>query len=357
MEFKTEMISRRRWKKRLAFFGFAILLALAVLLGISLGSTNISFAVVCKVLANNLLPFDVLNSYELTDADNTIVWLIRTPRVFVAAIVGASLAIAGAQMQGLFKNPLASPDIAGTSGGAALGAVIAIALGLATRSLYYVPIFAFLGALAAILAVYIIATSRGKTPIATLLLTGVALTALLGAATSLIISLNVVSYQVTQEILFWMMGGLDSRTWTHVWLILPFFMIGLVVSFVLTRELDLMLLGEEAAASLGVETEFVKRIALACAAILTGAAVAVSGMIGFVGLVIPHIARLLVGAKHRSLIPASALLGAAFLILADLLSRLVIRPEEIRLGIVTAILGAPFFLYLLLKNRRAAGVL
>jgi iron complex transport system permease protein len=269
-------------------------------------------------------------------------------------LVGAMLAVAGAQMQGLFKNPLASPDTTGTSSGAALGAVLALVTGLAARSLFYLPIFAFVGALLALLAVYLIATRHGRTPVATLLLAGVALGSLLSAATSFLITARWVRYDVAGEIIFWLLGGLDTRTWAHVWMTLPCAVIGCAVALFYTRELDLLLGGEESAFALGVEVETVKRVILANAALLTGAAVAVSGIVGFVGLVVPHLVRLRIGPAHGRLIPASALAGATFLVLADLLSRILLRPEEIRLGIITAACGAPFFLYLLLRERDRA---
>jgi iron complex transport system permease protein len=183
-----------------------------------------------------------------------------------------------------------------------------------------------------------------------LLLAGIALNALFGAATSLVISLQFVTYQVAQEIVFWLMGGLDSRTWMHVGIVAPCVIGGVIIACAFTRDLDVLLLGEETAASLGVDVEHVKRVVFTSAALVTGAAVAVSGVIGFVGLVVPHIVRLLIGPAHRRLLPASALGGASFVILADLLARTLIRPEEIRLGIITAACGAPFFLYLLLTR-------
>ena len=196
---------------------------------------------------------------SVSEADRVVVWLIRTPRVLVAALVGAGLALAGAQMQGLFHNPLASPDLVGTSAGGAFGAVLAIACGLATRSLWYLPLLAFLSAMGALFAVYAIATQRGRTPVATLLLAGVALSALISAATSLVISLQFVNYQVAQEIVFWLMGGLDSRTWVHVGMVTPCVALGALIAFAVRRELDVLLLGEEAAASLGVNVEHIKR--------------------------------------------------------------------------------------------------
>ncbi|MGH9899912.1 MAG: FecCD family ABC transporter permease [Pyrinomonadaceae bacterium] len=342
----------------LYFTASIILLALALLLGISLGSINISPTIVLRIIFQKFLPgslFEISSETSRSlDIDNVVIWSIRAPRVAVAALVGAGLSIAGAQMQGLFKNPLASPDIVGTSSGGAFGAVLAIALGFATRSLFYLPIFAFIGAVVSLFVVYTIATQRGRTPVATLLLAGVVCTALIGAASSFVITLKFVSYQVAQEILFWLLGGLDSRSWIHVWMVLPGTAIGLLISLIFSRDLDLMLLGEESAASLGVEVEQVKRIIITEVALITGAAVAVSGVVGFVGLVIPHIVRILIGPSHTRLILGSAITGASFLVLADLVARTLIRPEEIRLGIITAAFGAPFFLYLLMRHRREA---
>lgn len=337
---------------------FSVLLGLCLLvlfIGVSLGSISVAPGTVVRVLAAHLLPEGWIDLSAISEADRVVVWLIRTPRVLVAALVGMALALAGAQMQGLFHNPLASPDLVGSSAGGALGAVLAIAAGLAARSLWYVPLLAFLGAMAALCVVYAIATQHGRTPVATLLLAGVALNALLGAGTSLVLSLQVVNYQVAQEIVFWLLGGLDSRTWTHVGMIAPCVAIGGLIGVGVMRELDVLLLGEDTALSLGVEVEHIKRLVLTSAALLTGAAVAVSGTVGFVGLIVPHIVRLLLGPAHRRLLPASALVGAIFVILADVLARTVLRPEELRLGIITAACGAPFFLYLLLTRARRTG--
>jgi iron complex transport system permease protein len=338
------------------FAAVTVLLGVAVIAGIAIGSSPVPAETAARVLASHILPQGWVDVSGVTEPQQVIIWLIRTPRVIVAALVGAGLAVAGAQMQGLFRNPLASPDIIGTSSGGAFGAVVALATGLAMRSLFYLPVISFAGALLALFLVYAIATRRGQTPVSTLLLTGVAFNALIGAATSFLISLQWVRWEVAQEILFWLMGGLDSRTWQHVWLALPCILTGLAVALLYSRELDVLLLGEETALAVGTDIEKVKRIILTSAALLTGAAVAVSGVISFVGLVIPHIVRLIIGPRHRHLLPASALTGAAFLILTDILARTAQRPEEIRLGIVTAALGAPFFLYLLLRHYRAAGI-
>lgn len=339
----------------LYFVVVTLLLVAAVIFGIAVGSTQVAPGTVVRVLLAKALPAGWISTADISEPQQIVVWLIRAPRVIVAALVGAGLAIAGAQMQGLFKNPLASPDIVGTSAGGALGAVIALATGLAARSLFYLPLFSFVGAFIALFAVYVIASRHGRTPIATLLLAGVALTSLIGAANSFLITATWVRFEVAQEITFWLMGGLDNRTWAHVFVALPCVALGAGVSLFYTRELDLLLAGEETAASLGVEVEQVKRIVLTSAALLTGASVAVSGGIGFVGLVVPHVVRLCLGPAHCRLIPASAVTGAAFLVAADLLARTLIRPEEIRLGIITAVFGAPFFLYLLLRHRREVG--
>lgn len=338
------------------FFTTAIILGAAFVGGIAVGSSTIAPATAARVLISHFTPTGWIDLSGATEAEQVIVWLVRTPRVLVAALVGAALAIAGVQMQGLFRNALASPDIIGSSAGGAFGAVIALTSGLAMRSIFYLPIFSFAGALIALFLVYAIATRRGRTPVVTLLLAGVALNALIGAATSFLISMKWVRFEVAQEILFWLMGGLDSRSWDHVWLVLPCVAIGLIIALIYSRDLDVLLLGEEAALAVGADVEKIKRIIILSAALLTGGAVAVSGTIGFVGLVVPHIVRLIIGPKHRILIPAAALTGAAFLITTDIVARTVLRPEEIRLGIITAVFGAPFFLYLLLRQQKSVGI-
>ncbi|WP_408610392.1 FecCD family ABC transporter permease [Beggiatoa alba] len=332
------------------FLSISVILLGLIGLGVSIGSIYIPLEGVGRVLLAKL--YFPISVQDISEAQQIIIWQMRLPRVLVAGIVGASLAVAGVQMQGLFQNPLASPDVIGVSSGSALGAVLAISLGLTAQSLFFLPVFAFVGALLTLLAVYFLASYHGRTPLMTLLLAGVACNTLIGAMMSLLISLAWVEYEVARTIIFWMMGSLDSRLWIHVWLALPFFGLGLGIALLYQRELDILLMGQETATALGVEVERVKRILLGSAALLTGSAVAVSGMIGFIGLVVPHIVRLLIGAKHRYLLPASALTGAVFLISADLLARTLNRPQEIQLGILTAVLGAPFFLWLLLQHKR-----
>jgi len=336
-------------RRRVFLVGIIPLLIVAAVTAIGVGSTHVDWTVTLRVIGARLFPFWVDGS-GAPSTDETIVWLIRVPRVLTAAFVGAGLAAAGVLMQGLFRNPLAEPNIVGVGSGAVLGAVIVFVSGLVARSALILPLAAFAGALIALAAVYTLATRGGATPVATLLLSGIAVSALLGAASSLLISLNVVDYQAAQEIIFWMMGGLDSRTWTHVWISVPFLLLAMALSLCYARDLDLLLQGEETAAALGVPVESSKRVIIATAALLTGSAVAVAGAVGFVGLIVPHVVRLLVGPSHRVLLPASILAGAAFLIFCDLFARTLHPPTEIRLGIITAAFGAPFFLFLLARR-------
>jgi len=271
----------------------------------------------------------------------------------VAAAVGAALGVAGALLQGLFRNPMADTSVLGVGAGAGLGAFVVFVAGLTTKSALVMPVAAFAGALVALCGVYALATRGGVTPISTLLLSGVALGSLLGSISALLISLNIVSWQVAEEIVHWLwLGGLANRSWTHVWLSAPFIAFAILVSVYYSRELDLLAQGEETAAALGVDVQAAKRMVILLAALLTGSAVSVVGAVGFVGLIVPHIARFFVGPSHRGLVPASALAGSAFLIVCDLVARTIHRPEDIRLGIVTSCLGAPVLFGLVARRYR-----
>ena len=327
------------------------LLALSALLGIAIGTTPISWRIMLEVIGAHLTPFE--GTFNQTE--DFIVWSIRLPRVLVGMLSGGSLAVAGAAMQGLFRNPLADPGVIGTSAGAACGAVFVFITGLAAQSALWVPLAGFGGAFGAVFLVYALATRGGKTPVATLVLAGIACGAFFNAMTSLLISISFSEWQVASQVMFWMMGGLDSRTWVHVWISLPFTLTGSALILAHSRPLDLMLMGEESARSLGADVEATKRTVLVGAALVTAASVAVSGVLAFVGLVVPHIVRLILGPAHRRLLPASMLVGAGFLVACDIVARTVYAPSEVRLGIVTAAFGAPFFLWLLYTRRREMG--
>ena len=284
------------------------------------------------------------------DAEAVIVRTIRPPRVLLAVLVGALLSLSGAVMQGLFQNPMADPYVVGVSSGAALGATIALSLSLDAWfwGVHSVSLFAFVGALGVTFFVYGISFRSGRVPVTVLLLTGVAIGSLAAAVTSF---LMMMSQHNLHRILYWLLGGLASRRWEHVEMVWPYAVVGVVVLQVYARDLNLLLQGEESAQYMGVNVERVKLLLLATAALLTAAAVAVSGIVGFVGLLVPHIMRLIVGPDHRRLFPASALGGAILVVGADILARTLVAPAEIPLGVITSLLGCPFFLFLLHRRR------
>jgi iron complex transport system permease protein len=335
------------------------LCAAVVLAAISIGTHTIRPATTLRILWHHSLGAVGGAQNDSTSSDwspqqAAIVWHVRAPRVLVGAFVGAGLAFAGTLMQGLFRNPLASPGILGVSAGGALGAVACLALGWSAVSIWPLPACAFAGSLATILIVYALASYQGDTPLATLLLAGIAVTALAGSATSFVLVMSARDeWHVAKEILFWSLGGLDARRWEHVAMVAAPTGLAAAGSLFFLRELNIMLLGEEQARTLGVDTSRLKLILLTLASMATGAAVGVSGLIGFVGLVIPHLLRMLVGPDHRVLVPTSLLGGAIFLVVTDTVVRS-LGPAELRLGIVTGALGAPFFLLLLIQHRNKA---
>ena len=326
-------------------------LIVAAVAGIVAGSTHVDWHVALRVIGARIFPFWIDRS-SIEKADDVIVWLIRTLRVIIAALVGAGLAVSGGLMQGLFRNPLAESNTVAVGPGAVLGAIIVFSSGLAARSVVAVPLAAFAGALLALVTVYALSTRGGVTPVPTLLLSGIALSALLVAVASLLLSVTVANWEVAQEIIFWMNGGLDKRSWTHVWLSAPFICFGIILSLYYARDLDLLMQGEDEAAALGVEVQSAKRAIVVISALIIGSAVAVAGAIGFVGLIVPHVVRLFVGPSHRALLPSSAVAGAAFVIICDLLARTLHPPTEIPLGIITAAFGGPFFLFILARRYR-----
>jgi iron complex transport system permease protein len=326
-------------------------LIVTAIAAVAVGSTHMNVVTTLRVIGAELFPF-LLRGVDVPEADGAIIWLIRIPRVLVAATVGAGLGTAGAMIQGLFRNPLAEPNLVGVGAGSALGAIVAFYSGFHAKSGFALPLGGFLGGLLALMVLYALATRGGVTRTSALLLGGIALALVLGATSNLLLSLNASRYSAAEEILFWMMGGLHNRSWIHVWLSAPLIVAALVIGSFYGRDLDLLIQGEETAAALGVEVESTKRRIMVISALMTGGAVAVAGPVSFVGLIVPHLVRLFVGPSHRALLPASALTGAAFVIACDLLARVIRPPTELRLGIVTAAFGAPFFLLLLIRKHR-----
>ena len=327
-----------------------VLLGLTIVLSATLGPAQISPLVVLKILISRLPLVNGLVAPSWSIAEDTIVFQIRLPRVLLGILVGAALSVAGATMQGLFKNPMADPYIIGISAGAALGATSAMVFGLNIAGMYTIPLMAFIFAVGAIFLVYNIASVGGKLPVGTLLLAGIAVSLFLSAITSFMMY---ISGEKLHGIVFWLMGGLWGRSWDHVWMVLPWVCVGTGVIYIFARDLNVMLLGEEPAQHLGIGVEKLKKIMMVSASLVTASAVAVSGIIGFVGLIIPHIVRILVGPDHRILLPTSALVGGIFLVWADTLARTIIAPTEIPVGIITALFGAPFFIYLLRRRKRS----
>ncbi len=329
----------------------SLLVLATALVSMSLGPVSIPIGHIAGIL---LSPFGADLS-DFTRTEQLVIEQIRIPRILVGGMVGMALGVAGATMQGLFRNPMADPGIIGVSAGGATGAVLAIALGINTAFFLALPAFAFLGAMAAALLVYGIAAVGGRFSTATLLLAGVAISSFLGAVISSVIVLAP-NNESLREILFWLAGGLDSRSWEHVRIAAPLILGGVAVIMIMARDLNLLILGDDDARSLGVRVGTVRLMLLGASSLVTGAAVAVSGTIAFVGLVTPHVLRLIFGPDHRVLIPMSALGGAAFVIVADTLARTIFQPAEFRVGILTAFVGAPFFILLLIRNKRRAEV-
>lgn len=286
---------------------------------------------------------------QLSEASRIIICDLRWPRILLAMFVGAALALSGCGFQAILRNPLADPYIVGTSSGASLGATLAIVLHIPNFGFYLpsVPLMAFIGAILAMLAVYHLAKAGGTLPVSTFLLAGVIVGSFAGALVSLLMSL---AGQDLQRVVIWMMGTLDQADSKSLLMVVPYLLIGFAALFMYAMPLNMLCMGEEHAKSLGVNVEALKLIVVVACSLMTAASVAVAGMIGFLGLVIPHITRLLVGPDHRLLLPISAINGASFLILADTIARTVIAPQELPVGVLTALVGAPFFFFILKKK-------
>ncbi|HET7235146.1 MAG TPA: iron chelate uptake ABC transporter family permease subunit [Actinomycetota bacterium] len=328
----------------------ALSLVASVLLALAAGSVGISPGSALRLVTWKLglaeRPRGVPASTEV------ILFQLRLPRVALAMIVGLALAVAGTLFQGLFRNPLADPAIVGVSSGAALGAIaVIVAGGGALLGGLGVSLAAFVGGMLTAFFVYRIARVGPAVNVATLLLAGIAVAAVISAVMSLVMSF---AGEEIRSIYFWLLGGLSARGWTAVEVVGPLILLGTAGAVLLIRDLNLVSLGEERAAQLGVDVDRFKWQAVALGALLAGAAVSVAGVIGFVGLMTPHVMRLIVGSDHRRLLPAVLLAGPTFLVLADLVSRVAIAPQELPLGAVTALVGGPFFLYLLRRERRRA---
>lgn len=320
-------------------------LVLAIIISTGMGYMHISAIDVIRIILSG-----IIGDHGLVAGVNKVfpyvVWAVRLPRVLTAAIVGAGLSIAGVVFQGILLNPLADPYTLGISAGAAFGASIALLLDIAFLGIYSVPIFAFLGAVATLFTVMSLSSSGGTISSNSLILSGIIVAAILSAGISF---LKYVADEQVSIIIFWLMGSFGSKTWVDVLLTLAFVSVGFIICMFFARDLNIMSLGDKSASSLGIDPNLIRMILLVTASLITAICVSVSGIIGFVGLIIPHLMRFIVGSDSRGLIPASALTGAILLLTADTITRAVL-PTEIPIGVLTALIGGPFFCYIFKKR-------
>lgn len=329
-----------------------LLLAVSIVVSLSIGSAGISVADVWDILLRQL-PWLADGQTPHTPGEIAIITQVRLSRVLLAVLVGACLALAGAGFQGVLRNPLADPYTLGVASGSSVGAAFIILFGLqAALGIWTIPLVAFTTGTATLFGVFWLSRSKGAMQIETLILSGVILQSFLGAFVSFMVSL---SQGVVNQILFWLMGSLAMRSWDNLYMLLPFLAAGMPLLMFYSQALNLFVLGERQAAHLGVHVERTKLTVLIASTLLTAAAVSVSGVIGFVGLVVPHLIRLLVGPDYRLIIPLSAIGGGTFVLWADTLARTALSPKEIPLGVVTALIGAPFFAYLLHRRKLKEG--
>ncbi|MED5814123.1 iron ABC transporter permease [Mycolicibacterium sp. 050232] len=332
---------------RLTLAALAGLLLTAMTAGVAIGSVSIPPGQVWAIVLHAVHSGLVDQSWPAVR--ESIVLDARLPRVVLGAVVGAGLAACGMALQAVVRNPLADPMLLGVSSGASAGAVTILVVGAGSLQLVTVPLAAFLGAFLALVAVYFLARSGGRMTTVRLILAGVAVAEVLSAVAGLLIVTSDDPHKA-QAAVRWMLGGLGGATWSMVWVPAAAVLVGVVVLLAFTRLLNLLYTGEEAAASLGLDVHRFRGAMFVVVALMVGAMVAVSGTIGFVGLIMPHVVRLLVGADHRRALPAAALLGAAFLVLCDIVARTVATPEELPVGILTALVGGPFFLWLMRRK-------
>ncbi|MBU7599349.1 iron ABC transporter permease [Streptomyces sp. P38-E01] len=343
--------SRRlpRARASLLTLGLAAGVVVAALLAAGIGAYDIPIGDVVGSLLHRV----GLGGAPLDRVGESVLWNVRLPRVVLAMLVGASLGCAGSLMQGVFGNPLAEPGVIGVSAGAAVGAVASIAFGLTFLGNWTLIVCAFVTGLITVLVVYLLSRAGGRTEVVTLILTGVAVNAFAMALIGLAIFFAD-NAQITQ-ITFWQLGSLSQATWPKVLAVLPCALAGLLLAPLYARKLDLLSLGERQARHLGVDVERLRIVLVLVVALLTAAAVAVSGIVAFVGLLVPHLLRMAAGPGHRFLVPGSALAGALVLLVADLAARTLAQPAELPLGVLTALVGSPFFFWLLRRTRRKQG--
>ncbi|MBN1244410.1 iron chelate uptake ABC transporter family permease subunit [Candidatus Bathyarchaeota archaeon] len=346
-----------RWKLIILLLVLALIITVIISLG--LGSTSVPVQDILTIIGKRI-PFldSFIDSSSVSAASEAIILEARLPRIIAGVLIGAALAAAGVLYQGVFKNPMADSYVLGVSAGAAVGASASILVGAGFVFFEFrlIQVAAFIGALSAMFLVYNLARVGSRVPVTTLLLCGIAVNFFLFAVVGV---LEIIAANKLHDIVFWLMGGYSNVYWQDIWAILPFIVIGIVVAFFYVRDLNLLAMGEETAHHLGVNVERSKQILLVLASLITAAAVSVCGLIGFVGLMIPHLTRLLIGPDHRILLPTSTIIGAIFLVLCDDLARVLstlfsaMSTRDWPVGIITMLFGAPFFVFLLKKKKQS----
>jgi iron complex transport system permease protein len=339
----------RRWRR--ISIALAALLSLAIILSLETGFAQISMSHIVEILVGEVpILSNLSQGSAFTESERIIVTQIRLPRTLAGVLVGASLSTSGAIFQGIFRNPMADPYILGVSSGAALGAAVAIVLriGFSLFGIDTIPVMAFLGAAGATFAVHNIARVGPRSHVMSLLLSGIAVSIFLSSIVSV---LQLVAGWELHKLVFWLMGGFSYTSWKDIWGVLPFVSTCIPLSYLFARDLNIIALGEEEAQHLGVDIERTRKILAVLSSFLAASAVSISGLIGFVGLIVPHITRILVGPDHRILLPFSLLTGALFLVSCDCLARIVFAPSELPVGVITGLSGGPFFIYLLCKKK------
>jgi iron complex transport system permease protein len=344
-------VSRLATRRAAVAGGLAVVLVAGVLLSAVVGQLPIS---VTEVIGTALDGIGIHTSWVPTEeVTSQALWQIRFPRIAMSLLVGAALAVAGAVMQAIFGNPLAEPGVVGVSSGAALGAALAIVTGFTLGGATGVAVLAFVGGLGATLLVYFMARSNGRTEVVTLLLTGIAINAFAGAGLAMLLFVGDTSSR--EQIVFWQLGSMNGSRWNEVAVVALVTVVATAGALYLAKQYDLLSLGERTASHLGVRVERLRIVSIVLVAVLTAGAVAFVGIIAFVGLVIPHLMRMLLGPAHRALILTSCLGGAALLVYSDVLARTLVEGADLPIGLLTSLIGGPFFFYLLRSARTKAG--
>ncbi|MEM1586847.1 MAG: iron chelate uptake ABC transporter family permease subunit [Candidatus Bathyarchaeia archaeon] len=352
-EIKVKYLKRyAKWTSIILFLFLCLLFSMA--LASSIGPTQISIKKSLGIILRQIPVIGSIVNEDLTPLEESIILQLRLPRVFSAVLVGIALSVAGVVFQCIFRNPMADPYVLGVASGAGFGAALVIVLGVGLSPLgafYAIPLMAFICGTLTLFLVYGIARSGSGLPTLRLLLAGIAVSSFFSSLISVLLAL---ADESAHAAFSWLFGGFPMSRWEYVNIAAPVVLLGFILIYILARDLNVMLLGDEQAKQLGVDVEKLKKRMLIISSLITAVAVSISGIIGFVGLIVPHMMRILVGPDHRILIPSSALVGASLLVLCDTVARTILRPIVLPTGIITAMLGAPFFIYLLMKSGRIA---